>query len=304
MGIGIHQTQRINSAIDYIITHPCHCHSIDELASLSSFSPYHFLRVFRSITRQTPMQFHLNQRLDRAARMLIYNNAIRVTDVGISCGFTSSQHLSKAFRTAYGLSPRDVRSNLQFLNERTSLREPDNTYRKFALDSFAFGNWHEKDIEISNLPDYRVAYFRTIGPYSAEMLEEWFDRMVDWIGQYTPNSMMFGIPRSIPGITPHWRCIHEVCGVLNDDITLGPGMRELSLKGGLNAVFRADVEYDELYLNCRRIWTWLTHVWLPSSPFQPDDRPAFEVYLRDLKGNPSSTIEFCLPVRSRDDKAW
>ena len=304
MTTATHQNQRINAAIDYMITDPTHSHSIEELASRAHYSPYHFLRTFRAVTKQTPMQFHLSQRLDRAARMLTYNSDIRITDVGISCGFTSSQHLSKAFKSAYGLSPRDVSGNLRFLYDRTLLPASSNTYKTFEADNFSDEPWRNKDINIIDLPDYRVGYFRTIGPYSAEILEDWFDRMVAWIGEHTPDSMMFGIPRSLPGITPHWRCVHEVCGVFEGNIKLAPGMNEQVLKGGLNAVFRTDVADGDLYLDCRRIWTWLTHCWLPSSPYQPDDRPAFEVYRRDLQGNPSNSIVFSLPVRPREDRIW
>ena len=234
--------------------------------------------------------------------MLIYNSDMRITDVGVACGFTSSQHFSKAFRSAYGLSPRDLSGNLQFLYDRTGLQAG---YEYFELENSSRHHRFDRDVEIVDLPDYRVGYFRTIGPYSPQILEDWFQRMARWIGEYTPQSMMFGIPRSLPGITPHWRCVHEVCGVFESNLKLAPGMSEQRLKGGLTAVYCTRVDYDDLYLNCRKIWTWLTHHWLPASHYQPDDRPAFEVYRRNLKGEyPGQTMEFCLPVRPREDRIW
>lgn len=296
--------QRINGAIDYINANLAHSHSLDELASHACYSPFHFLRTFREMTRQTPMQFVLNERLDRAARILIYSNNIRVSDVGISCGFSSSQHLSKAFKSVFGLSPRDATGNQLFLHAKTSPQLLGNTDETPTADCFPDEQKGNSGVEIVDLPDYRVGYFRTIGPYDPQTLEEWFDRMVEWIGIHTPQSVMFGVPRSLPAITPHWRCVHEICGVLPDNVKPPPGMSQQVLRGGLNAVYRTEVGYDALYLNCRRIWTWLTHIWLPSSPYQPDDRPAFEVYVRNPQGEPGQVIEFCLPIRRCEDNFW
>lgn len=304
MTVHSQKRQRINAAIDYINANLANSHSLEELASHACYSPFHFLRTFREMTRQTPMQFILNERLDRAARMLIYNQNVRVSDVGVSCGFSSSQHLSKAFKSTFGLSPRDASGNQRFLHARTSPRLLGDIDEKPVADCFTDDQKRKHGVEIVELPDYRVGYFRTIGPYDSQTLEEWFDRMVQWIGMHTPQSVMFGVPRSLPAITPPWRCVHEICGVLPRGVKPPPGMSQQVLRGGLNAVYRTEVGYDALYLNCRRIWTWLTHVWLPSSPFQPDDRPAFEVYLRDSQEGSSGVIEFCQPIRRREDTFW
>lgn len=296
--------QRINAAIDYINANLVHSHSLEELASQACYSPFHFLRTFRQMTRQTPMQFILNERLDRAARILIYGNKVRVSDVGVSCGFSSSQHLSKAFKSTFGLSPRDASGNLRFLHARTPPQLLSDTSEKPIVDCFPGDRRGNCGVEIVDLPDYRVGYFRTVGPYSPQTLEEWFDRMVEWIGMHTPQSMMFGVPRSLPAITPHWRCVHEICGVLPGNVKPPPGMSQQVLRGGLNAVYRTEVGYDDLYLNCRKVWTWLTHTWLPSSPFQPDDRPAFEVYLGDSQEGFGGVIEFCQPICQREDALW
>jgi DNA gyrase inhibitor GyrI len=76
-------------------------------------------------------------------------------------------------------------------------------------------------------------------------------------------------------------------------------MSQQTLQAGLAAVYRCELPNDSLYLSCRRIWTWLTNEWLPSSHYQPDDRPPYEIYLKGPKGHPCGHLlmEFCMPVR-------
>src|ERR1700722_6974540 len=60
--------------------------SLDEMAQSVGLSTAHFARMFRKSTGQTPHQFVLRQRLERAKAMLSAPDA-RVLDVAIACGF-------------------------------------------------------------------------------------------------------------------------------------------------------------------------------------------------------------------------
>ena len=294
------QRKRINAAMNHVIAHPEQEHSLGELASLAHYSPYHFLRTFKAVTHQTPLQFVLSQRLDRAARLLIYNTRLSVTEVSAACGFASSQHFSSVFKPAFGITPREIRGNLRFLNERTW----PPLLRKSDVDSPAPTDpgLDECGVGIKLLPAYRVSYLRTIGPYDFQTLDWCFEYMRHWLNSNVPNPMMFGVPRSIPGITPPWRCLHDVCGVLPQGLEPAATMSQQILDGGLTAIYRSEVSNKNLYFNCRRIWTWLTNEWFPASQYQPDDRPSFEIYLQGPTKNPRGNLlmEFCVPVRPLD----
>ncbi|MGA9734238.1 MAG: AraC family transcriptional regulator, partial [Candidatus Acidiferrales bacterium] len=84
--------------------------SLDEMAQSVGLSTAHFARMFRKSTGETPHQFVLRQRLERARAMLRAPEA-RVLDVAVACGFKTQQHFAQVFRDVWGVSPTEYRLN-------------------------------------------------------------------------------------------------------------------------------------------------------------------------------------------------
>ena len=85
--------------------------SLDEMAQAVGLSTAHFARMFRKSTGETPHQFVLRQRLERAKAMLRAPDA-RVLDVAVACGFKTQQHFAQVFRDVWGVSPTEYRQYL------------------------------------------------------------------------------------------------------------------------------------------------------------------------------------------------
>jgi len=85
--------------------------SLDELAQSVGLSTAHFARMFRKSTGETPHQFVLRQKVERAKAMLRAPDA-RVLDVAVACGFKTQQHFAQVFRDAWGVSPTEYRQDL------------------------------------------------------------------------------------------------------------------------------------------------------------------------------------------------
>jgi AraC family transcriptional regulator len=95
--------------------------SLDEMAQSVGLSTAHFARMFRKSTGETPHQFVLRQRLERAKAMLRAPDA-RVLDVAVACGFKTQQHFAQVFRDVWGVSPTEYRQDLAG-SEATSASE-------------------------------------------------------------------------------------------------------------------------------------------------------------------------------------
>jgi AraC family transcriptional regulator len=80
------------------------------MAQSVGLSTAHFARMFRKPTGETPHQFVLRQRLERAKAMLRAPDA-RVLDVAVACGFKTQQHFAQVFRDLYGISPTGYRQD-------------------------------------------------------------------------------------------------------------------------------------------------------------------------------------------------
>jgi AraC family transcriptional regulator len=81
--------------------------TLREMAQLVDLSISHFSQMFRKSTGETPHQFVLRQRVERAKEML--RAETRVLDVAIACGFKTQQHFARVFRRLSGLSPTEYR---------------------------------------------------------------------------------------------------------------------------------------------------------------------------------------------------
>src|ERR1700745_3260544 len=84
--------------------------SLDELEQSVGLSTAHFARMFRKSTGQTPHQFVLRQRLERAKTMLRAPDA-RVLDVAVACGFKTQQHFAQVFRDVCRVRPTEDRQD-------------------------------------------------------------------------------------------------------------------------------------------------------------------------------------------------
>ena len=82
--------------------------TLGEMAQSAELSPAHFSRMFRKSTGETPHQFVLRQRVERAKEML-RQAEMRVLDVAVACGFKTQQHFARVFRRICGASPTEYR---------------------------------------------------------------------------------------------------------------------------------------------------------------------------------------------------
>jgi AraC family transcriptional regulator len=83
--------------------------SLQALAGRAGLSAFHAHRVFLGTSGETPKQFTLRLRLDRAAALLLVtgNNVI---DVALDCGFGSHEAFTRAFRKRFGMTPSAYRA--------------------------------------------------------------------------------------------------------------------------------------------------------------------------------------------------
>ncbi len=104
---------RINKVIDYINDNISEKNNLEKLAEIACFSQYHFHRIFTAIIKETPVDFLLRLRLEKAANIFLTNNEISITQIAFDCGFTSVAIFSRLFKQHFNLSPKQFRDELQ-----------------------------------------------------------------------------------------------------------------------------------------------------------------------------------------------
>nr|BDT38299.1 AraC family transcriptional regulator [Myxococcus sp. MH1] len=81
---------------------------LESLAAVVDLSPAHFSRGFKRTTGNTPHQFVLTRRLERA-RELLATTALPLSDIAQATGFSSQSHLTSLFRARHALTPARFR---------------------------------------------------------------------------------------------------------------------------------------------------------------------------------------------------
>jgi AraC-like DNA-binding protein len=85
--------------------------TVDGVSQEAGFSTFHFIRLFRATYRQTPHQYLIQRRVDRAKALLATSN-LSIRDICFEVGFVSLGSFSTLFRRATGLSPAAYRRSL------------------------------------------------------------------------------------------------------------------------------------------------------------------------------------------------
>jgi AraC family transcriptional regulator len=86
--------------------------TLETLARLAMYSPFHFDRIFRSVTGVPPRQFLAAMRLERAKEYLV-TTELPITEIGLRVGYSSCGTFSTRFAKLVGLPPQQFRRHME-----------------------------------------------------------------------------------------------------------------------------------------------------------------------------------------------
>jgi AraC family transcriptional regulator len=99
---------RINRVFQYIDENLDADLSLNTISEIAFFSPYHFHRVFKSITQETLNEYVTRRRTEKSALNLIHKD-VGITEISIQCGFNDNSSFTRTFKKYYGVSPTEFR---------------------------------------------------------------------------------------------------------------------------------------------------------------------------------------------------
>lgn len=102
--------QQMRRIMDFVQANLSQDLSLEALARQAGLSPYHFARLFRQTSGESPHQFVLGQRIARA-RQLLETRDLPVAQIALESGFADQSHFSQVFKRQLGLTPRAYRLN-------------------------------------------------------------------------------------------------------------------------------------------------------------------------------------------------
>lgn len=308
---------RVHRVMDYVERHLDERLTLDVLAAVANFSPFHFHRVFTACTGEPLYQFILRVRLERAATKVATQPRESLTAIALDCGFGSSAAFARAFRGAFGMSASEYRQR------HRKNREADGKARKDPSEPGIYAGSHAADLEaaahqgsmtmtntgamkpattvrVEALGPTTVAYVRHTGPYAGDgaLFGRLFGELCRWAGPrglLGPQARFLTVYHDNPDVTAEDKLRISVCVTVPAATTTDGAVGVMTLDEGAFAVATFDLDESEY----TAAWNWLMGAWLPASGYQPDDRHCFEMMLNDPSRHPQHRhhVDIWFPVR-------
>ncbi|MFN8258169.1 MAG: AraC family transcriptional regulator [Bacteroidales bacterium] len=99
---------RIGHVMEYIENSYSKNISLEELAQISNMSVRNFQRIFKNATGDSPIDYLIKLRLEKAKKML-QSTDFQVADIALRTGFNEYNYFSRKFKNQIGLSPLKYR---------------------------------------------------------------------------------------------------------------------------------------------------------------------------------------------------
>ena len=109
-------SDKIDRIVQYLNEQVTATPTLQDLADIAHISPFHFHRVYRATTGETPSGTLRRLRIARAVGLLRDTDK-PITTIAFDVGYDSSQAFSKAFRQVTGHSASSVRKNKEVLDQ-------------------------------------------------------------------------------------------------------------------------------------------------------------------------------------------
>jgi len=285
---------RQRHGIDRVIAHLQAClragdalPDLEALAAIAHQSPFHFHRLYRALTGETPGRTVARLRLLQALQLLGQAES-RVTEVALSVGYESPQALARACRQALDATPSSLREDAGLRSrwqQRLALPAGDHADGTVPLQ-----------VTVTTLEPFDVVALRTKGAF--DDLHQAFGQVFAWAaaqGWAEQLQHLVGIARNDHRDVPAPECVFD-CGMGfgRPPTALPAPLRTLRLGGGAYAVVR----HVGSYAGLEAVTDALLRDWLPDSGHALRDAELYYHYLDDPEEVPEAILraDICVPV--------
>jgi AraC family transcriptional regulator len=303
---------RIHRVMDHVEAHLGEDLSVEALARVGCFSPYHFHRVFGAVVGEPLMAFVTRLRLERAAGLLCQTKGLSVGQVGEAVGIPESTVFARAFRRQFGVSASQWRkgAGARHGNSKQGKVEGkesqdlgcdlDDLSKTTNTRRFSMNEDVQIKVEIREIAAMPLACVRHIGPYAGNdgLFQRLFGKLFAWAGPrglVGPGTRSLTIYHDNPEVTAPEKLRITVALTVPAGTAVEGEIGAGEIPAGRYVVATCSIRPDQY----AAAWSALMAGWFPGSGWQPDDGPCFELYLNDPARHPEGLheIEIWEPVK-------
>jgi AraC family transcriptional regulator len=254
--------EHISKAVEYIEQNLINEIDITECAKACGYSVYHFLRVFKEITKLTPADYIRKRRICEIAKRICDNDEF-ISEIAFTYGFNSKENFVRAFKAEHHILPSEYKSAVNSLKlyERISFdKNPITVEPKIiTLDSFLLTVYKGDEDYPPNFWNKYNARKYSLKLSGGEIVKDY--GVCIWNSTYNKLDYFCGI-----------RTEQAKGNVENT--------QQITINGGLYGVFATPNTTHANFVNTiHKTWEYINSVWLPNSEYNKTGGYEFECYI-------------------------
>lgn len=269
--------RRIDVVLDYIIKNLHQESSLETLAAVANYSPFHFQKVFTSIMGESPKQYVKRLRIENAAHSLIIHPHKSVLEISIECGYSSPSVFSRAVNSHFGCSPEMFRHHSHAERARLyRMKHGIEVHEEIMLAHLQPPEIDALEVSVKRTAEVKGIY--VMAPFDDhQKITEAFG---DIVRMATTHDLSFR-PEDVFGIiTPHQGNIYKAFIALGDQPVPSRFM-QITIPAGKFATFKLQGGRDATIQAAQAFYKH----WLPESGYRLAGVSGFELFV----GNPAAT---------------
>ncbi|MCF8360983.1 MAG: AraC family transcriptional regulator [Prolixibacteraceae bacterium] len=300
---------RINRVMHYVDEHFCEPVNLGKLAEVANFSPFHFHRIFTAMTGETPADFFIRIRTEKAAQQLNDSTSKNVSDIAYECGFSSMSVFARTFRKHFGMSASAYRKaekpfvvkggvyyskNGQPLSKKSQIYVPlNNELCSINLKQVII---METKVVVKEMPEMKAIYCRHTGKFNE--IYKAYGKLMQYAcprGLVKSDSHTLTLYHDDPAVTEIEKVRQSACLVVEDEVKTDGEIGNITIPGGKYAVGHFEILVTEF----EEAWNTMC-VWLTESGYEPGEGCPYEFYYCDPENHPENkfVLDICIPVKT------
>lgn len=256
--------EHIENTIAHIETNLKSDTTLADLARVAGYSEYHFLCVFKEVTRLTPADYIRKRRLSEIARE-IATSSRPISEIAFEYGFNSKENFTRAFKAEHHVLPTEYKS------AGNSLKLYDHI--ELQVTPFSIKP------EIITLSDFMLTVYKSDEEYTPNFWNKYNCKKLSKRLSGGKVCTDYGVCRW----NKEANLLDYFIGIRAEDaVGDTSGTMQLQVSGGLYALFSTPPSSHFNFVNTiHRTWHYIFNVWMPGSEYRcaADHGYQFETYV-------------------------
>lgn len=286
-------SKRMNEVINFILTNLRDDLPLEKLAAIADYSPFHFQRIFKEVTGESPKRFIIRSRLETAAHLLIMHEHKSISEVALEYGFSSPANFARSFKEYFGFSAEEIR-NMPTVERHNLFKKTDAQKHLLETDNF-FANIPVSNTEttlqitVKRIMELHGIFLNTALDDDVK-IQEAFKKIIQSADAYdllTPASQFIGI------IYPH-QGLYRTLVTVNTHERVPKNLSTSEISAGKYASCSVTGNIQETFKSIKTV----AEIWLPESGYRIANIFGFEILSQNPVSKPYHLIqrEIYIPV--------